>query len=161
DGRLSVDAETLIDRLEILVALPPGVETVEGGTAWAIRLRRDSPREIPLRLRCSRWGLYDVGDVDIRARDPFRLVVWEQHLRSPHKLKAYPREETLRQILSPVETQAFTGSEVARVKGDGIEYADLREYVPGDRLRSINWRASARTDRLVVNERHPERNTDV
>ena len=55
----------------------------------------------------------------------------------------------------------FTGSEVARVKGDGIEYADLREYVPGDRLRSINWRASARRDGFVVNEQHPERNTDV
>nr|MBA3402990.1 DUF58 domain-containing protein [Actinomycetota bacterium] len=32
---------------------------------------------------------------------------------------------------------------------------------PGDRLRSINWRASARRTGLVVNERHPDRNTDV
>ncbi len=55
----------------------------------------------------------------------------------------------------------FTGSEVARTKGDGIEYADIREYVSGDRLRSINWRASARRGTLVVSERHPERNTDV
>ena len=55
----------------------------------------------------------------------------------------------------------FTGSEVAHAKGDGIEYADIREYAPGDRLRSINWRASARRTTLVVNERHPERNTDV
>ncbi|HET7743140.1 MAG TPA: DUF58 domain-containing protein [Gaiellaceae bacterium] len=161
DAAVTLRAESAVDRLEVLLALPPGVETVEGKTAWAVRLRRDTPREIPLRLRCSRWGLYDVGEFEVRARDPFRLVVWEQHARHLRRLKTYPREETLRRILSPVETQAFTGSEVARVKGDGIEYADLREYVPGDRLRSINWRASARTGGLVVNERHPERNTDV
>ena len=161
EGLLTLSAESAVDRLEVLLDLPPGVEAIGGETSWAVRLHRGSPREIPLRIRCSRWGLYDVGDVDVRARDPFRLVVWEQHLRRLQRLKAYPREETLRRILSPVETQAYAGSEVARVKGDGIEYADLREYVPGDRLRSINWRASARTGRLVVNERHPERNTDV
>jgi uncharacterized protein (DUF58 family) len=161
EGLLTLRAESAVDRLDVLLTLPPGVETVEGETTWAVRLRRDSPCEIPLLLRCSRWGLYDVGDVDLRARDPFRLVVWEQHVSRLRRVKAYPREETLRRILSPVETQAYTGSEVARLKGDGIEYADLREYVPGDRLRSINWRASARTGALVVNERHPERNTDV
>ena len=58
-------------------------------------------------------------------------------------------------------TQLFTGNEVARQKGDGLEFADLREFVPGDRVRSINWRASARRGELVVNERHPERNADV
>ncbi len=158
---LTVRAERAVDRLEVLLDLPPGVETVEGSAASAVRLRRGESREIPLRLRCSRWGLYDVGDVEVRARDALRLVVWEQSVRRPHRLKAYPREEELRRILSPVETQASTGSEVARAKGDGIEYADLRDYVPGDRLRSINWRASARRDGLVVNERHPERNTDV
>jgi uncharacterized protein (DUF58 family) len=80
---------------------------------------------------------------------------------STQRLKAYPRAESVRVLLPPRETQVFTGSEVARVKGDGIEYADLREYVPGDRLRSINWRATARRGGLVVNEQHPERNTDV
>jgi uncharacterized protein (DUF58 family) len=58
-------------------------------------------------------------------------------------------------------TQPFTGNEVARVKGEGLEFADLRGFAPGDRVRSINWRASARRTELVVNERHPERNADV
>jgi uncharacterized protein (DUF58 family) len=88
-------------------------------------------------------------------------VVWQATVDRTRRLKAYPTSEELRRILPPRETQVFTGSEVARTKSDGIEYADLREYVAGDRLRAINWRASARRDTFVVNERHPERNTDV
>ena len=92
----------------------------------------------------------------MRARDPFRLVIWQSTIDRTQRLKAYPRPESVRRILAPIETQAFTGSEVARVKGDGIEYADIRDFVPGDRVRAINWRASARRQGLVVNERHPE-----
>jgi uncharacterized protein (DUF58 family) len=61
----------------------------------------------------------------------------------------------------PLETQLFTGNQVARVKGEGIEFADLREFRPGDRIRRINWRASARRGELMVNELHPERNAEV
>jgi uncharacterized protein (DUF58 family) len=160
-AQIALRAQSPVDRLEVLLDLPDEVEVVEGSSALAVRLRAGEERTIPLPLRCTRWGLHDVGEIELRARDPFRLVVWEQRVHRPHRLKAYPRAESLRRVLSPVETQAFTGSEVARVKGDGIEYADIRDFVPGDRLRSINWRASARRQSLVVNERHPERNTDV
>jgi uncharacterized protein (DUF58 family) len=161
EAELTVRAETPVDRLELLLELPEGMDVVDGEAAVAVRLRAGEERTIPLRLNCSRWGLYDVGPVESRARDPFRFVVWEKRFESMKQLKAYPSPESLSRILSPLETQAFSGSEVARVKGDGIEYADIRDYVPGDRLRSINWRASARKGSLIVNERHPERNTDV
>jgi len=161
EAEITVRAGTGIDRLELLFDLPAGMEVADGDDAVALRLRGDEERPISLRLRPVRWGLYDVGEVEVRARDVLRLVVWECRFRDSTRLKAYPKEEAVRRILSPVETQAFTGSEVARTKGDGIEYADIRDYVPGDRLRSINWRASARKNDLVVNERHPERNTDV
>jgi len=161
EAEMTVRAETSVERVELLLELPKDMEIVDESNALALRLRARDERAIPLRLRCVRWGLYDVGEVEVRARDLFRLVVWEQRFGRTDRLKTYPRPETVSRILAPVETQAFTGSEVARAKGDGIEYADLRDYVPGDRLRTINWRASARRQALVVNERHPERNTDV
>jgi uncharacterized protein (DUF58 family) len=161
DAEVVVRTESAIDRLELLLELPVGLELAEGSDARAVRLRPGEERVLPLRLRCTTWGLHDVGVVEARARDRLRLVVWEGRFERIRQLKAYPRPESLRRILSPVETQAFTGSEVSRVKGDGIEYADIREFAPGDRVRAINWRASARRGQLVVNERHPERNTDV
>jgi uncharacterized protein (DUF58 family) len=160
-GELTARAETGVDRLELLLDLPSDVEVAEAESAVALRLRPGEERSLPLALRCSHWGVHRVGKVELRARDVLRLVVWERRVDLGTTLKAYPREELLDRLLAPLQTRALTGSDVARTKGDGIEYADLRDYVPGDRLRSINWRASARRTSLVVNERHPERNTDV
>jgi uncharacterized protein (DUF58 family) len=157
----TVRATSACDRVELFLDLPSGVEVGDGRPACAFRLPAGGEREVPFTLRCTRWGVFDVGSAEVRALDPFRLVVWGDRHDGRHSLKAYPSELSLRRILSPVETQAFSGSEVARVKGDGIEYADIRDFVPGDRVRSVNWRASARRQTLVVNERHPERNTDV
>jgi uncharacterized protein (DUF58 family) len=164
DVEAEVDVRTTlpVDRLELLLELPRGVEPAEGSAdAMALQLSAGDERTLPIRLRFSTWGVRDVGAFELRARDVFRLVVWEARHETLQRIKAYPRPESLDKILAPVETQAFAGSEVARVKGEGIEYADIRDYAPGDRVRAINWRASARRQSLVVNERHPERNTDV
>lgn len=158
---VEVTTTRAVDRLELLVELPEGVEADDGSRARALRLRAVESREHELGIRCARWGVFDVGRVDLRARDMLRFVTWEASVQHLHRIKAYPTPLTLHTMLTAVETQAFTGSEVARSKGEGIEYADIRDFVPGDRVRSINWRASARRQSLVVNERHPERNTDV
>jgi uncharacterized protein (DUF58 family) len=158
---LEAAADRPVDRLEVLVELPTDVDVADGSSVHAVRLRAGERRELPLSLRCTRWGVFDVGRIEVRARDPLRLVTWEARFEQLHRVKAYPTPLTLQRLLAPMETQAFFGSEVARVKGDGVEYADIRDFVPGDRVRSINWRASARRQGLVVNERHPERNTDV
>jgi uncharacterized protein (DUF58 family) len=161
DATLEVGADRAVDRLEVLIELPPGMEAVDGARAYAMRLRAEDPRELPLSVRCTRWGVFDLGGVEVRARDLLRLVTWEARFERPQRVRAYPTPMTIQRVLAPLQTQAFTGSEVARVKGEGVEYADIRDFVPGDRVRSINWRASARRQGLVVNERHPERNTDV
>jgi uncharacterized protein (DUF58 family) len=160
-AEITLRSGVAIDRLELLLELPDDIEVVDHSDAMAIRLPAGVLRTVPITLRCKRWGVYTLGKLEIRARDRLRIVVWEDTLEQLAELKVYPTPETLTRIVSPVETQAFVGSEVARVKGDGIEYADIRDYAPGDRLRAINWRASARKGSLVVNERHPERNTDV
>ena len=63
--------------------------------------------------------------------------------------------------MPPLETQVFAGNQVSRARAEGIEFADLREWQPGDAVRRVNWRATALRGELWVNEQHPERNTDV
>jgi uncharacterized protein (DUF58 family) len=160
-AELFIATERPVERLELQLALRDGLEVVAGQAIQSIRLSWDDRRTLELRLRCTRWGNYDVGDLRVRARDRLGLLAWEDRFDRSTRLKVYPAPEALRRIVQPVATQPSTGNEVARQKAQGLEFADLREFAPGDRVRSINWRASARRDRLIVNDRHPERNADV
>jgi uncharacterized protein (DUF58 family) len=149
-----------VDRLELLVPLPPEA-SIEGGPARALLLRGDEERTVALTLRCERWGVFSFGPVFLRARDVLSLRSWEGEAGVPQPLRVYPREETLRSLVPPLETQVFAGNQVSKVRGEGIEFADLREWQPGDRVRRVNWRATALRGSLWVNEQYPERNTDI
>jgi uncharacterized protein (DUF58 family) len=162
--RLTVSAATPVDRLELLLVVPPGMEGPDGAAgAWAVavRLAAGEERTLTVPLACRRWGVHWLGDVHLRAHDRLRLFTWERHLDRHAPLKVFPVPEALRALVRPFETQLSTGSHAAAQRGDGIEFADLRPFLPGDRPRSINWRATARRGSLMVNQRHPERATDV
>jgi uncharacterized protein (DUF58 family) len=189
--RLTLRAAGPVERLEVLVVVPPGLEGPDGGPAggvrgtpkgcpglwipmkaprragavrsWAVavRLAAGEERALTVPLTCRRWGAYQLGQVHLRAHDRFRLFTWEQQLDGQAVLKVFPVPDALRALVRPFETQVSTGSHVAAQRGDGIEFADLRPFLPGDRPRSINWRATARRGGLMVNQRHPERATDV
>jgi uncharacterized protein (DUF58 family) len=161
---LELRAATRVERLEVLLVVPPGLEGPNGGKrAWAtaVTLAPGEERTLQVPLGCRRWGAYRLGDVHLRAHDRFRLFTWERHLEGQAGLKVFPVPDALRALVRPFETQVSTGSHVAAQRGDGIEFADLRPFLPGDRPRSINWRATARRGALMVNQRHPERATEV
>jgi uncharacterized protein (DUF58 family) len=149
-----------VDRFELLMPLPPELNAA-GGPTQAVRLRAEEPRTVELRLHCERWGVFSIGTVLFRARDALGLRSWEGAAGEALPLRVFPREETLRALVPPLETTVFAGNQVSRARGEGIEFADLREWQPGDRLRRVNWRATALRRSLWVNEQNPERNTDV
>jgi uncharacterized protein (DUF58 family) len=158
---VTVRSQSGVDRVEVGVALPTGLELAEGRNPVALRLAPGEERELALRLRCTRWATVEVGEIWLRARDRIGLVHHEGRIDRRLPLKVYPTPERLRRLVSPAHTQAATGSEVAPLRAEGLEFADTRPFVPGDRVRSVNWRATARRGSLVVNDRHPERNADV
>jgi uncharacterized protein (DUF58 family) len=72
-----------------------------------------------------------------------------------------PSTATLRSLVVAHEPRATAGVHPARARGDGWTFAELRPYQPGDRLRQINERATARLGTPWVNERHLDRGADV
>jgi uncharacterized protein (DUF58 family) len=150
-----------VERLDVLLELPAGLEVEDGSNPSTLRLGEGEARLLPLRLRCMRWGAYRVGRVHLRAHDHFGMFRHEVAVDARQPLKVYPTEEALRALLRPFETQVFAGNHVARQKAEGIEFADIRQFVAGDRVRHVNWRATARRGELWVNEHHAERNADV
>ena len=158
--QLEVSANEPVERLELLLDLGEGLES-EAPNPILIRLGRGERRELEFPIVCARWGTYEVGNVVWRARDGFGLLVSEGRTSGAHRLKVYPHGDSVQRLLRPLETQAFAGNQVARSRGEGIEFADLRPFTTGDRVRRVNWRATARRGEPWVNETHPERNSDI
>ena len=161
EATVALDASSPVDRLDVYVRVPDGIEMAAGRNPVGLHLAAGERRELDLSLLAVRWGGHVIGPTYLRARDPLGLLTWEFTADTRPELRTYPREDVLRRVIAPAETQVFTGNEVARVKGEGIEFADMRPWTPGDPLKRVNWRASARRTALWVNESHPERNTDV
>jgi uncharacterized protein (DUF58 family) len=149
-----------VAHLEVLLDLPYGLLD-ESPNPQLLSLRRGEARVTEHTLRCERWGGYVPDALVLRMQDPFGLVVHERTIAGQRPLKVFPHGESLRRLLRPLETQAFVGSQVPRSRGEGIEFADLRPFEPGDRVRRVNWRATARRGTPWVTETHPERNADV
>jgi uncharacterized protein (DUF58 family) len=158
--QLELSANRSVEHLELVLDLGDGL-VAEAPNPILIHLSPGERRELEVPIRCAHWGTYLVGNLVWRSRDPFGLFVYEGKAPAGRRLKVYPHGETLQQLLRPLETQAFSGNQVARGRGEGIEFADLRPFTYGDRVRRVNWRATARRNEPWVNETHPERNSDI
>jgi uncharacterized protein (DUF58 family) len=147
--------------VHVALMLPEGVSSAKEGSTLVLALDGKTERSVPLRLTAAHWGGYRLGDVVWRAADAAGLVFRDGSARGQCPLEIYPRAERLRSLIAPFETQPFAGNRVARTRGEGIEFAEIRPYAPGDRPRRVNWRATSLRQTLYVNEQHPERNSDV
>ncbi len=107
-----------------------------------------------------RWGRREIGTMDVVLRDRWRLAEGHATVTLP-RLDCYPApaQQRTRVVLRRLPNRL--GEHPARTFGDGIEFFGVREYVPGDRQRSINWAASTRRGRLQVNTFAAERSQEV
>ena len=159
--RLTVRALTSVASLEVTPAVAWPLSVASGGMPPAQSFAAGEERTIRCRFTVGAWGVHDLGRVTVRAHDHLGVFHFEQRMISNLPLRAYPRPEQLSALLSPRSTRPHAGNRVSRERGSGLEPADIREFVPGDLIRHVNWRATARRSELHVNQHHPERSTDV
>lgn len=160
DATIELRSVTAVPEVELQLALPAGIVT-DDGIRHLLSLQPNRPRTVNLSLQARHWGAHRLAEVAVRARDSLGLVVADTTVLPASMLRVYPTVEHLRTLVAPVDTDPYAGNRVARIRGDGIEFADIRPFVLGDELRRINWRTSARRQQLFVNQSHPERNSDV
>lgn len=97
-----------------------------------------------------RRGLRKLPPLDLVTAFPFGLVEARRRVPAKTEVLVYPRVRAARTAL--IDQLRGTGELPKVAQGPGDEFFSLREYVPGDDLRYISWRASARTGTLYVKE---------
>jgi uncharacterized protein (DUF58 family) len=107
-----------------------------------------------------RWGKRNVGRVTLTLYDRWHLSEGRVTFTLP-SVDCYPSPAVQRTEVVLSKLPNRLGEHRARVPGDGTEFNGVREFVPGDRQRAINWPASTRRGRLQVNTFAAERSQDV
>ncbi|OBI44758.1 DUF58 domain-containing protein [Mycobacterium colombiense] len=119
----------------------------------------DGGQEKTVTATARRWGRYSIGArIDVVARGGLltgtatvgaaEVIVFPL---TPPQPTPIPQTELLDRL----------GAHLTRHIGPGVEYADIRLYVPGDQLRAVNWPVSARRGQLHVTQRLTDRAADV
>ena len=100
--------------------------------------------------------------VTIRSFGPFRLAARQVSLDVPGRLRVLPEFASRKHLPSRLaRLRELDGRTAVQVRGAGTEFDSLREYVIGDDVRSIDWRATARRSEVVVRTWRPERDRRV
>jgi uncharacterized protein (DUF58 family) len=135
----------------VSVTAPDGMDTV--------LLDSGDPHRRTVAVSAERWGRYPLrANVDVVAPGGLLAAFGSAEIGEafvfplvPPPSTAMPRTEMLDRI----------GTHLTRHAGPGVEYADIRAYVPGDQLRTVNWSVSARRGTLHVTQRLTDRSLDV
>ena len=159
--RVELTADTSVERLILTLHPAHAFAAVSTALRAAIRVPGGGQDSVCFSLRAERWGAHRLGTIHCRATDRFGLTDLQLPTQRLPVVQVFPRRETLHRIVDPLELQATAGSRVSRERAEGVEFAENRPFVPGDRVRRINWRVTARRGTPYVSERHPERNADV
>lgn len=98
-------------------------------------------------------GLVELRELRICCSFPFGFVNRAIHFLAPQRIVVYPRIGLLnRRLLAQTRTLASGGSISSSARGGFDEFYGLRDYHPGDSIRAIHWRRTARTGEVVVRE---------
>jgi uncharacterized protein (DUF58 family) len=113
-------------------------------------------------LHPTRRGLLAAEGMTLRSHGPLGLAARQQTREAPGSIRAVPPFESRKHLPSRLaRLRELDGRSAVRVRGQGTEFDSLREYVAGDDVRSIDWRASARNRSVVVRTWQPERDRRV
>ncbi|GAA4416934.1 DUF58 domain-containing protein [Georgenia halophila] len=119
-------------------------------------------RRLRTELVPSRRGDRQADLVTVRSFGPLGMAARQRSLRAPATLRVLPPFHSRRHLSSRLaRLREIDGRAAVLIRGQGTEFDSLREYVIGDDVRAIDWRATARRADVVVRTWRPERDRRV
>jgi len=148
--------------VEIYDQLPPQARITKGSNYTLLYMRPWQEVSFEYSLKLPLRGHYHLGPVKMRVKDAFDLFYNERIEESIHSFSVFPEIEILEeQVITSRAPKLLSGAMPLNVIGTGTEFYSLREFVPGDSLRSVNWKALAKKGKMMVNETVREDVMDV
>lgn len=119
-------------------------------------------RRLTTRLRPTRRGDRQADRVTIRSYGPLGLLTRQGTHAVPWAVRVLPPFTSRKHLPSKLaRLRELDGRTSVLTRGEGTEFDSLREYVPGDDTRSIDWRATARQTTVAVRTWRPERDRHI
>jgi uncharacterized protein (DUF58 family) len=113
-------------------------------------------------LRPTRRGDRPAYRVTVRSVGPLGLAARQGSHAVPWRVRVLPPFTSRRHLHAKLERlRQLDGRSAAMIRGPGTEFDSLREYVDGDDVRSIDWRATARSADVMVRTWRPERDRRI
>jgi uncharacterized protein (DUF58 family) len=125
-----------------------GAGSGAGLTEWRTSVAAHQRVARPYELSCERRGVYAVGGAVLRSGDPLGLFSDERHEDSHALVTVYPRTAHLRGLALPAARPYGEDHGGSRLFEDPSRIMGLRDYRPGDSMRRIDWKATARIGRM-------------
>ena len=148
--------------VEIYDSLPPQARIIKGSNYTLLYMKPWQEVSFEYYLKLPLRGHYHLGPVKMRVKDAFDLFYNERLEESIHSFSVFPQVEVLEeQVITSRAPKLLSGAMPLNVIGTGTEFYSLREFVPGDSLRSVNWKALAKKGKMMVNETVREDVMDV
>jgi len=128
-----------------------------------VTLKGKQQRKIQYYLRPLQRGEYYFGDIHLFITSPLGFVCRRFTTEAVETIHVYPAFMQLHkyELLSNATMQHENGSSRMRKIGQSMEFEQIKEYVSGDDIRTLNWKASARKGGLMVNNFMDERSQQV
>lgn len=133
-----------------------------GNNRTAVTLPPGERRLVALTLRPTRRGERTASHVTVRSMGPLGLWARQATVVAPARIRVLPPFHSRKHLPSRISRlKELDGRTSVLVRGQGTEFDSLREYVRGDDVRSIDWRATARRNDVVVRTWRPERDRRI
>lgn len=143
--------------VEIYDRLPSAMQIVDGVNKITLNLHRDEEVEIKYTIRCPLRGFYLLGPVVMRRSDFFSIFSDTKLIQEQSSVTIYPKVPDVKKVgIDSRYRKIHPGAVIMRHVGTGTEFHSIREYVPSDPFKRINWKVSARYRKLMVNQHEVE-----
>ena len=137
--------------------LPADIDLIPPDGAPIPSLNAHEQIDLSLRLRPRKRGIYNLRGWRIESDFPFGILNAGRVHEETANLTVYPRFDPLDRVEMPQgRRQQPGGMAYVANRGESIEFVGNREYRPGDNVRDIDWRATARLSRPIVREYREE-----